>query len=71
MKNKIYTILILAIIAFLWQAPPVDESMHKSAENSATLKIIFFIFETTWLKLTVSLLLGFIALRLSKGSSGK
>ena len=71
MKNKIYGILLLAVIAFLWQAPPVDAAMHKSAENSATLRIIFYVFETTWLKVTVSIFLGLIALSLSKGPSSK
>jgi hypothetical protein len=68
MKNKLYILLIIGIIALLWFAP-IDLDRERAIANTGARQIMLFIFETTWVKVTVSIFLGLIALGLSNASS--
>jgi hypothetical protein len=68
MKNKLYILLIIGITALLWFAP-IDLDRERAIANTGARQIMLFIFETTWVKVTVSIFLGLIALGLSNASS--
>jgi hypothetical protein len=63
MKNKIYTVLIIGIIALLWFAP-IDLERERAMADTGPRQLILLIFETTWLKIAVTIFLGIVALGL-------
>ena len=63
MKNKIYTVLIIGIIVLLWFAP-IDLERERAIADTGARKLVLLVFETTWLKIALTIFLGLVALGL-------
>lgn len=63
MKNKIYTVLIIGIIVLLWFVP-IDLERERAIADTGARKLVLLVFETTWLKIALTIFLGLVALGL-------
>ena len=61
MKEKIPTVAIIIIIALLWFLP-IDLERERALANTGARKLLLYIFETTSLKIAITILLGFAIL---------
>ena len=59
----IYTLVILGLIYILWFAP-IDLERERQMADSGAKIIILFVLETTWLKVVLTVFLGFVAIGL-------
>ena len=66
----IYTIICIGLILIIWFAP-IDMEREKLLANTGPRIIVIYIMESTWLKIVLTVILGFLMVGLHSVNASK